>query len=148
RLVHQQDFRIADQHLGKTHALALAARQHVRVAAPEFAKADAYQPILRPCARLSDWNADDFKADGDVLERGLPWKQRLGLEQVTGLAIEAAEPCAEDFDTTGARLVEAGRNIEQRRLAASGRADDRDELTLIDGERDVLDSLIADVVRH
>ena len=32
RLVHQQDFRIADQHLGETNALALPTGQHVRIA--------------------------------------------------------------------------------------------------------------------
>ena len=37
RLVHQQDFWIADQHLREPHPLALAARQHVRIAVGEGA---------------------------------------------------------------------------------------------------------------
>ena len=41
RLVHQQDLRIADQHLREADALALAARQHVRIAVGEGAEADA-----------------------------------------------------------------------------------------------------------
>ena len=48
RLVHQQDFRIADQHLRQADALALAAGQHVRIARAEGAKPDAREPV---CAR-------------------------------------------------------------------------------------------------
>ena len=47
RLVHQQDLRIADQHLGEADALALAARQHVRIAVGESAEPDRRQPVLR-----------------------------------------------------------------------------------------------------
>ena len=46
RLVHQQDFRIADQHLRQPDALALAAREHVRIAVAERAEAHAREPVL------------------------------------------------------------------------------------------------------
>ena len=52
RLVHQQDFWIADENLREAHALALAAREHVRIASGEAAKADAREPLLGPAARL------------------------------------------------------------------------------------------------
>ena len=41
RLVHQEDLGIADQHLREADALALAAREHVRIAVGERAEADA-----------------------------------------------------------------------------------------------------------
>ncbi len=80
----QKDFRIADQHLRKTDALALPARQHMRIAFGETAKADALQPILR--ARLAPRSTACRAVSrpiGDILDRGLPRKQRIGLEQIT-----------------------------------------------------------------
>ena len=47
RLVHQQDLRIADQHLREADALALPAGEHVRIAVAERAEPDAREPILR-----------------------------------------------------------------------------------------------------
>ncbi len=47
RLVHQQDLGVADQHLRQRDALALPARQHVRVAIDEGAQADAGEPVAR-----------------------------------------------------------------------------------------------------
>ena len=52
RLVHQQDFRIADQDLRQPDALALPARQHVRIAVGEGAETDRRQPALRALQRL------------------------------------------------------------------------------------------------
>ena len=53
RLVHQQDLRIADQHLREPDALALAAGEHVRIAVGEGGEADALEPILRARASLA-----------------------------------------------------------------------------------------------
>ena len=86
RLVHQQDLRIADQHLREADALALSARQHVRIAVAEAREADAGEPFLGARARIGFRRAGDLQPDRDVLQRGLPGKQRLGLEQVAGLA--------------------------------------------------------------
>ena len=50
RLVHQQNLGIADQDLREADALALAAREHVRITMGKRAKADLAR---KPCARSS-----------------------------------------------------------------------------------------------
>jgi len=50
------------------------------------------------------------------------------LEQITGLAVEPGERRAEDLDPASGRRDEPGGDVEQRGLAAAGRADDGDEL--------------------
>jgi hypothetical protein len=50
----------------------------------------------RAPARVRLGRAGDLQSDRDVLERGFPWEQRVGLEQVAGLPIEAGQVLAED----------------------------------------------------
>ena len=70
--------------------------------------------VLRAPARLVARRADGLKPDRDILQRGLPGKQRIGLEQVAGLAVEAGEPRAENFDPALRRRKQAGGDVEQR----------------------------------
>src|SRR5262249_8326605 len=89
RLVHQEDFRIADEHLDEADALSLAAREHVRIARAELGEADAGKPGPRALARKRARDAGGLEPDRHVLQRRLPWEQRLRLEEITGLAVEA-----------------------------------------------------------
>ena len=148
RLVHQQDLRIADQHLGEADALALAAGQHVRIALAERAEPDAGRASpARARAPRARGVPGGLQPDRDVLQRGLPGKQRLGLEQVAGLPVEPGERRAENVDAPGRRRKQAGGDVEQRRLAAAGRPDDGDELAVGDVERGALDRLVGAAVR-
>src|SRR5690606_20311492 len=71
-----------------------------------------------------------FQRDGDVLEGGLPRHQRVGLEEITRLPVEALELAAK-YGAPARRGVQQSRSdIEQRGLAASRRPDDGDELTV------------------
>ncbi len=51
RLVHQQDLGIADQHLREANALALTAREHMRIAIAERPETDCSEPALRAFKR-------------------------------------------------------------------------------------------------
>src|SRR5689334_15469410 len=51
RLVHQQDFRIENEHLRKRNALAHPARELVRIPALEPDEPDACEPFMRPGSR-------------------------------------------------------------------------------------------------
>ena len=139
RLVHQQDLGIADQHLRETDALALAARQHVRIAIAEAAETDRGEPALRALQRLVARRALDLEPDRDIVDRGLPGKQRIGLEQIAGLPVEAGERAVENPHRSRYRPQQAGRDIEQRRFSAAGRADNGDELAVRDRSVGLLD---------
>jgi hypothetical protein len=97
--------------------------------------------ICRVCA--SSGPNGGLDADGDILQRGLPGKQRVGLEQVAGQAVEVREARAENFDPAGGWRKQPGGDVEQRRLAAAGRADDRNEFAIRDLERGTLHRGIA-----
>jgi len=115
----------------------------VRIARAELGEADAAEPGPRALARQRAADAGGFEPDRDVLQRRLPGKQRLRLEQVTGLTVEPGERRAEDLDPASGRRDEPGGDVEQRGLAAAGRADDRDELAVGDGKRGAIDRGVA-----
>ena len=90
------------------------------------------------------------QAVGDVVERG------LATEQVELLEDEADPPCAQrgqppvgharhvvpgDPDGPLGRPVERAEEVQERRLARAGRADDRDELAALDPEVDRLEGV-------
>ena len=134
RLVHQQDVRIADQHLGKADALPLAARELVGIAVAERGKPDALEPGLRSLEGLGPGDTSDLEADGDVVARRLPRHDRVLLEKVAGVAVEAGEALAQHEGLAGGGDQQPGRHVEEGGLAATRGADDGDELVGADGE--------------
>ena len=75
-----------------------------------------------------------------------PWRQasKRRFQQPLSIAAHAAEPvevakgvAPVDLDSAGRRLDQAGQQIEHRRLAATGLADDRDELARLDFEAEI-----------
>src|SRR6202035_5296802 len=120
RLVHQQNLRIADQHLRQTDALALAARQHMRIAIAERAEPDRGEPALGALQRLRPRRALDLQPNGDVVDRGLPRKQRVGLKQITGLPVEAHKRGIEDSYRPRRRLEQAGGTFNSVEFPAPG----------------------------
>ena len=147
RLVHQQDLRIADQHLREADALALPAREHVRIAIGEGAEADARQPFLRAFVGFCASYARRLEADRDIVDRSLPRKQRVGLKQVAGLRVNRRKRRAVNVGLPCRGRNQPGGNVEQCGLAAAGRADDRDELAVGDLERRVLHRAIDAAIR-
>ena len=111
--VHQQDLGIADQHLGETDALALAARELVRVAVAEGGKTDALEPALPPFERFRACSPVYLEADGDVVARRLPRHHRILLEQIAGLAAEAGKPPTEHMNLPGRGGEQTGGRVEQ-----------------------------------
>ena len=96
--------------------------------------------------RLGLRGPGDLEADRNVVDRGLPGEQRLGLKQVAGLPVEAGQSGAENPRFAVRRRDQPGRHVEQRRLAAAGRPDDRDEFAVRDIQRGALDGLVGAAV--
>jgi hypothetical protein len=143
RLIHQQDLRVADQHLREADPLALAAGELMRIAVGERCQADALQPGLRSLPGLAPRHAGDFQADGDIVPRRLPRHDRVPLEEVAGLAVEAFQSPTEYPHLSGSGPQQSRCHVEQRRLAAPGRADDGDELARPDGQVGLCNGLVG-----
>ncbi len=68
--------------------------------------------------------------------------ERIRLEDhrdVPGARREVGDVAAVDRDGAVRHLLEPGEHAQKRRLAAAGRADEDEELTALDRERDVVD---------
>src|SRR5439155_25649181 len=79
-----------------------------------------------------------LEAEGDVLRDIEPRDQRRVLKHHAALGAGAAHAPALDEDLASVGLLEAGDEIEQRRLATARGADEAHELAAIDAQADVV----------
>ncbi|GCC44490.1 hypothetical protein chiPu_0028770, partial [Chiloscyllium punctatum] len=120
----------------------------MRIAASEGAEPDRGQPLLRARQRISARRTADLEPDRDIVDRGLPRKQRVGLEQVAGVTVQAVQRLVEDPRRSCGRFQQPRSDVEQRRLPASGRADNGDELAMINRKIGLLDRGINPPIRQ
>jgi hypothetical protein len=97
----------------------------------EVVEADEGEELAGSVAPFGFRDAAEFECELDVLDGGAPREQRGFLEHERDPTV----------GTHGARRgrVEPGDEVEQGRFAASGRADDADELAAVHGEGDVVE---------
>ena len=76
-------------------------------------------------------------------EHGLLRDDRDGATELRDRRVARVDSA--DEDTPGRRVVETGKQVEQRRLAGAGRAAERDDLAGLDGEVDAAQHLCAAV---
>ena len=83
-----------------------------------------------------------ISSPNETLPSAVRHGKQLGeiLEHDAAVHAVAVDLLAADADLAGGRRDEAGDDVEQRGLAAAGRADDADELGGADVEADVLDA--------
>jgi hypothetical protein len=138
RLVEQHDLRVGGQGAGQGDALALAARELVRVglgAVGEVDEVEALRPPFgtrRPEARVG---ADREVREQRAVLEDHPDPPRLGLRpraRARHLATADAHPPA-------VRALEAGDQPQQRRLARAARPDERDDRPALDPQRRPVD---------
>ena len=142
RLVAEDDGRARDERARHGDALLLAARHLGGRCVAAIAEPDGVDERVEPLAIGA--SAADAQRQGDVLLRGQDGQQVVGLEDEADLAaaqqrevavVEAVEARAGDLDPALGRPVEAGEDVQQRRLARARRAHDRGEAAAV--ERDV-----------
>src|SRR6476619_685505 len=104
----------------------------------EAAEADAIDPGCRAIARLARVVAAECEAEADVVQHRLPRQQRILLEQIGGVPVEAGQRLTENLDAAVRWRQQAGDQMEQRRLAAAAGPDDADEAARFDVERHLL----------
>ena len=144
RLVHQECARIAHQRPPERHALLLAARKLARLAREKVLDVEHLRRRHDLLLDLRLWQLSHLQREGEVLVDGLVRIERVVLEDhgdVAILGIEIGDQLVADIDVAAAHRDQPGHEIERRRLAAARRADEGDELAILDGQGDVIDGI-------
>jgi hypothetical protein len=139
RLVHQQHGRLRGERARDRRALLHPARELPWVALFGAFEADRPQVAGRLRARRGTRRPRPvLDREGDVVADRAPRKQRLRvlLEKVDDAGRRRADRRAAKRRAAAARRQEPRGDLQQRRLAAARGADDRDEFTFADVERD------------
>ena len=139
RLVHQQDLRLGGERAGERDALAHAAGQFAGIAVLETVEPDQRDEMPRALGALGARHADELEREGDVVDHRAPGKGRFLLEHHADRFVRAGNGLAGDADHALVMAEQPADDVEQSRLAAAGRADDREEFARPDLERDVVD---------
>src|SRR3954470_4321126 len=148
RLVTDEQRRGVDERARDRDALLLAARQLVRERVRLVREADHREHLRHLLANRRAALALHLERVGDVLG-GVAVRQQLEvLEDAADVAAQQRHLAARqprevapaDHDPAVGRLELLQQQPDQRRLAGSRRADDEDELALVDAERDVAES--------
>ena len=86
--IEQQDLRIDGERAGERHALAHPAGELVRILVLGARHLDAREPVARANANCVFVDAQDLQAERDILSRGAPRQQPVGLEADRELAAQ------------------------------------------------------------
>ena len=133
---------LLDQGAADGDALALAAGKLRRLAVEEMVD---LQKLRRPVDALRDLFAGQLprrQAEAQIAAHGLGRIERVGLKdhgEAAVLRVEKSDVAVADQHLALADLEEAGEDVEKRGLAAAGRAEQDDELALLDLEVEVGD---------
>ena len=146
RLVQHQQARLVDQGAAQRGALLHAARQLPGILGAEPGEADLGQQRLdlgdigfALRTQAPPVGLHDLQRQKDVLERLAPRQQVRSLERHAGDLERAGDLLAADRDGAALGELQAGHEFHQGGLAAAGRADHGGELTLADGETELVD---------
>ncbi len=142
RLVEEQHRRLEHERAGYRHALLLAAGELGGQPLAESGQADRLE---RHAGSRFDFDAREPR-DGepvpDVFPHAHVREQRVALEHHRYVARgggNVGDVDTADRDGTHRRLLEARDDAQDRRLAASGRPEQRDQRAGRDGERNIVD---------
>ena len=144
RLVHQEDGRIADKGAAQRDTLLLAARQLSGLALEKVGDVEHARRVAHLLVDFGRRQPAHLQREGEVLVNRLVGIERVVLEHhrdVPVLGIEIIDHAVADDDVAAGNRNEPGDQIEGRRLAASRRADQGDELSVVDGQRYVVDGI-------
>lgn len=105
---------------------------------------DEPEHLLHPCIDVRLGGAGDLQSEGDVVLDVHVREQRIGLEDHADVALvrlQCALVRAVDDDLAVGGRLEAGDHAKDCRLAAARRAEEGDELTLLDNHVKVVHDL-------
>jgi hypothetical protein len=138
-LVHEQDVGLERERARQRHPLLHAARQLMHVRAREAGHLDQRQVLLRAFVAHAPRHAQLLQAEGDVLGDVEPREERRILEHDAAIVAGPAYRPIAYQDGAGVGPLEPGDEVEERGLAAAGRADQADQLAARHVQAHVLD---------
>src|SRR6266481_1569305 len=142
-LVHEQDFGLDDESARDANALLHAAGKLFGVGGFKTVESDSVNDAKRALVALDGRHAASLERGFDVFDDGEPGEERETLENDGDVGRFAAHRLAVPEDAAGGRRSKTRQHAQQGRLAAARGAEERDDLTRIDGEvcsRDHLDA--------
>ena len=134
-LVQQKHLRFVDQGTGDCDPLFLPTAEHRRLLVDMLVKLDHMHILPYFLVYLVFGELLDTQRKGDVLVDGQVGEERVCLEDRVGLALvrgKVDDTLAIEADVAGVWKIEAGDDAKQRGLPAAGRAEQREELALLD----------------
>jgi len=146
RLVHEQDLRVGREGPGDPDPLLHPAGELVRVARGEPFQPDPAQLLTGALGGLGGGHLPDRQREHDVVQDGPPREEPERLEHHGALRARAGDLPTVDAHGARVRGLEARDDPQQRRLPATARPDDREELVGADVEVDAAeggDDLLA-----
>ena len=132
RLVQKQDSWIDSKRTGQRGALPHTTRKLVRIALRKVRQPARLQQTHRDSAPLGAGDAADLKTKLNIFANGPPWQKQILLQHERHVRIRLRNALAIDIDLALSGWIKAGAHVEQRALPASGRSDQRDNLTVCD----------------
>jgi hypothetical protein len=152
RLVEKQRRRPVDERPRQRDSLLLTPGELTATATLQTLQRDDPQHLLHACAVLVAWDVLHLEPERDVVVDRHVREQRVLLEHhVDGPPArrDRRHVAVQQADPTFVRLLEARDHSQCRRLAATARPEEREELALADGERDVANGVgLAETLAH
>jgi len=149
-LVGEENFRAIDESAGDGNALLLATGKFRWAVAEAMCQANALERFMDARGTLGAIDFGEAERKLDVFLEGHAREKVEGLEDhADGVAAVAGERervqrcdvLAVGEDRTGSGTVEAGDEVQESGFAGAGRAEEREEFVVGDGEREFVDGV-------
>ena len=142
RLIHQEDGWLADDRAPKGNALALAARQLLRLAGEELGEVKDCRRLVDTALDLALLNLAQLEAEGEVLSHGHMRVEGVALEDHGNVAVlrrDVVDDLVADQQGAIGDLLKAGNHAERGGFAAARGPYEHHELAISDLKGEVFD---------
>ena len=135
RLIHEEDLRLTDDCTTHGHTLTLTTGQSLRLAVEVLGQVENLSGLLDALANLVLRSAGDLQGEAHVVGNGHVRVQSVVLEHhcdVAVLRLHRGDILATNEDAALVDLLQAGEHTKGRRLTTARRADEDEELAILD----------------